>query len=452
MLKKDTYGILLPEKLIAELKKVKPPKIAGYNPDRMNYLISQILTHKQESYPGSYSMLNMVYLNKIVPRSNQYLNWLRDNGFIEWLNYSAGRNSRLYRITKLYEGRGVWRSLSDQKFIRRIKQKYTHLRTLNSKKYPVLNSYVHMVRINVPEAIKTAEETYRKGIKIDRKQAEGRQVFSLAEIQKISSGEIYIKCSKTNGRYDTNYTRLPSELVQHLTINDKPFSELDLSNSQPFFSACLFSATPEIQHIISNTLYILTKNMRLAEKQDVILYRSLVSSGTFYNYMEDQFNKAGLKFADRGELKKQLFIVFFGKNSAIHYSQTVKIFASLFPDVYSLFEEIKRKEHNRLAILLQRIESYVILQRVTPEIIKRYPGLPFLTKHDSLLPSGLMVTNQVDEICKLMIDTITEVTGLTPTIKVKGKNDLDTINHNIPNKSISSDNLSVHYLNQNTYN
>jgi hypothetical protein len=69
--------------------------------------------------------------------------------------------------------------------------------------------------------------------------------------------------------------------------------------------------------------------------------------------------------------------------------------------------------------LLQRIESYVILQRVAPRIVQDLQDLPFLTRHDSLLPSVILVNKDADEVKKIMSKVIKEVTGLSPIIRIK---------------------------------
>jgi hypothetical protein len=449
-MKKSKVGVLLPEKLLRELEAHRSLWFT-FDKNRMTYLLSLIVTHRQDSYPGSYSQLNMVHLNKIVPRAHVYLNWLRDNNYIEWINYSAGRNSRLYRFCKLYQGPVVWRTISDQKFILRLQTTYKRLRYLNSKKYPILNGFIHRTKINVPEALKTIELTYEVGCKVDRELADGRRSFSLAEVFKIASGEIYIKCSKNNGRLDTNFTRLPSELVQHLTIDSNPLTEIDITNSQPFFAGCLFDAKPEIISVIGRSLFMLTKKLHLNDKQDVILYRSLVSSGLFYSHMAEQFNMAGLTFTDRGELKKQIFIIFFGKNTAINYSPVVKVFATSFPNVYYLFNQIKKKAHNKLAILLQRIESYVVLEKLAPQLVTNYPTMPFLTKHDSILLSGLQTLKQAEQISQFIAYKVREVTGLQPKLKIKDKHGLglpDIGIYSINEENNKSNNTSIHYVNQ----
>ena len=125
----------------------------------------------------------------------------------------------------------------------------------------------------------------------------------------------------------------------------------------------------------------------------------------------------GLNTAIGSDFKEQCFSVFFGKQNAIHYSKAVKLFSETFPNVYSLFTKIKEDEHSRLAILLQRIEAYIMLDCVARKINTTYPDLEFITKHDSILAA--IDPDDAVEIRKLMQEVIAGVIGYSPMIRIK---------------------------------
>ncbi len=423
MRKNKQYKILIASNLIDKMKMIEqhPPPIPGFTISRMEYLIHLILSHKQKHHPGSYSLLNSEYLRNVVPHSGKYLNYLKDEGIIEWINHFAGRNSRLYRLKE--EGKTEYRTLTDKKLIYRIEKNRIAILRRNSKKYPVLNSFIHRVKINKEAALNAVENEYRKRSLIDPEKAERRRTFSLAEIEKIHQGQIFIKCNSTNGRLDSNFTRLPGEMIPHLTIDGKHLKEVDISCSQPFFAASLFNPTPEIKKIIAGYLgqsYImLSKSLQLTHYKDVKLYTSLVTSGKFYQYMMNKFKENDISFIDRKDLKEQLFIVFFGRNGAERYSKAARLFSKCFPNVWQLFKTIKKEDYRKLAILLQKIESFVILQRVAPRIVQDLPGVPFITKHDSILPSDILIVREAGKVKKIMAEVIKEVTGYCPKIRIK---------------------------------
>ena len=432
MTKNKKYVFYIPEKLLQKVKEFKEnnTNIPGFKISRLLYLVHLIISHKQETHPGSYAILKMEYLNNVVPFARLYLYLLRDEGIIEWKNHfnsdkpGVESHSRLYRLCKEYEGPTVCRTITDRKLAYKIEMQYLEVKKANSKKYPNLNKWVYKVEINEKKAKQTVNEVYQDNIRTGKINAEGIKTFALAEIEKIVRGEIYIRVSKTNGRYDSNFTRLPSYLVPFLTINNLQLIEIDIANSQPFFAGCLINPTEEIQLIMDNSLLMYEKTLYHNDKQDVNTFIQLVTSGEFYQYLMNEFDKNNIPYIDKDDFKKQLFTVFFGRNSAKYVCRSVKLFANLFPNIYGLFEFIKRDEHNQLAILLQKIESHVILNRVAPQIIAQFPEMPFITKHDSLLPvyksGGFIVPDKnIESIKGLIISEVKKVTGLTPFVRVK---------------------------------
>ena len=417
------YNQLIAINLAYKMQGIKrrPPPISGFTIYRLEYLISLILTHKQKKHEGAWSLLNMQYMTNIVPQANKYLNFLKEQGIIEWINYSAGRNSRLYRLVE--EGHTKLQAITDKTLIRRIEEHGHKLHLHNSKMYPDLNKWIKCVDFDYKEAIKTVETTYAKNVKLDAKKAEARRNYSLSAILRIESGEIYYKVNSTNFRLDSNYTSLPSELMQHLTIKGRAPYEMDISNSQPFFLATLFDMTPEIEKVfkkyLGNSLTMSTKALQLSKYDDVKLYRLLVITGKIYEYMMKKFDEHGIKYRNRREFKDQFFLVFFGKTDIIN-SPAAKLFKHEFPNVQRLIDLIKAKHHNQLPILLQRIESYTILDRVVKAITTELPKLPILTKHDSILPFKIMVYGtELDKAREIMVRIITEATGLTPQGRMK---------------------------------
>src|ERR1035437_4918793 len=445
--KEKRYNQLIAVNLIPKMKEFEqnPPPIIGFTISRVQYLISLILSHKQDNHPGAWSVLKMEYMEPVVPGSGKYMIFLRDQKIIEWKNHFAGRNSRLYRLKD--EGKTEYREITDKKLIFRIEKNRRKISLRNSKKYPALNEYIHRVGIDYQSALKTIDKTYRNNIIEGNKNAESRRTFSLSEIDKIQTGEIYIKVNPTNKRLDSNYTRLPGELVQHLTIDGKPLTEIDIKNSQPFFAACLFNPTPEILNIMNmvlgHRLTILAISLQISEQKDVKLYRSLVTSGEFYEYMMNKFKENGIFFKDREDFKEQLFTIYFGEVSAKRFSKAVRLFAKEFPNVQILFETIKKDEYNLLSILLQNIESFVILDNVAQKILKELSGLPFITKHDSLLPAGILTSDQPDKVKDIMLSSIKEITGLMPQVRIK--NCLQTAKKRLDNNLfIINNSLSIY--------
>jgi hypothetical protein len=213
--------------------------------------------------------------------------------------------------------------------------------------------------------------------------------------------------------------------MQYLAIDGHPLIEMDIRNSQPYFAAALFNPTEEIENAIDKYMgqgfaaYI--KSQNFLQYADVELYTSLVSSGKFYSYMADKFKENNIPYENKKDLKQQLFVVFFGKPFASKYNKGAALFKETFPNVQRLFNLIKKRGYNRLAILLQRIESYTMIEMVAKAITEQLPDIPFLTKHDSIMPfkTSIMAGNNLEDIRKIMVDTIYKVTGVMPQGRIR---------------------------------
>jgi hypothetical protein len=417
------YNQLTSVNLIEKLKEFEktPPKITGFSISRMKYLISLILTHKQKNFTGSWSVLNMTYMKNVVPRADQYLKFLRNEQIIQWKEYSAGRNSRMYRL--IDEKKTRLEEITDNSIIQRIEINRGAILMRNSKMYPVLNQYIRETSINVDGALKTIESEYSNNVLNDNKKAESRRTYSLAQVLKFESGCKYYSVNPTNGRLDSNITGLPNELVKHLVIDNKTLIEIDIKNSQLFFAAALTDPTPEIEQLmlkyLGKSLTMYTKSLHISECKDVKLYQFLVTHGIFYEHMTNKFTGNKL-LKSRDQVKEAMFIVLFGKIHAHIYSKEARIFRNEFPNIQKLLDAIKKNNHNKLAIFLQRVESYCILERVSLEIINQYPNIKFVTKHDSILPCTILMKEYDFLAVKGMIMAIIEeITGFLPQIKVK---------------------------------
>ncbi len=397
------------------------PNIPKFRISRLKYLLHTILSHKQDDHPGAYSVLKMEYLRKVVPSAHLYMKYLRDLGIIEWKNYSKGRNSRLYRLCN--EGHTEERPVTDPELIRRIEATYKEIRRHNSTKYPYLNDTIRKAKIDIRAAKADIEADYRiHG-------CEARRNHFLATVGRFHSGNRYMTVSKTNGRYNSNLTQLPSFLMKHVTVDGKPLRELDLKNSQPFIAAALLNPTPEIEKFLikfTNETYTMRiKSAKLNERKDVRLFTSLVCSGELYDFLEEKFRAKGLRFRDRGHLKERVFKIIYSPTAKIRRRSETKIFRELFPTIYGMFYFVKHREHNTLANLLTSIESHLVVDLVVPAIREKYPDFVLITKHDAIYamdPKFFTAGDyKLEDVRDIFERTIENITGLRPTVKISGK-------------------------------
>ena len=94
----------------------------------------------------------------------------------------------------------------------------------------------------------------------------------------------------------------------------------------------------------------------------------------------------------------------------------------MFPDVYDLLAKVKKKYAPNLPILLQKIESKLILERIVTRIECEKPFLQIYTIHDSVVsPIGTELYVQ-----SIMKEEIHKALGLNPTTRIEYWADANT--------------------------
>ena len=61
-----------------------------------------------------------------------------------------------------------------------------------------------------------------------------------------------------------------------------------------------------------------------------------------------------------------------------------------------------------------------MLDCIAQRILSELPEVKFITKHDSVLPAGIMVTGGISEVERILLEVIEQVTGIRPQLKLKG--------------------------------
>ena len=77
----------------------------------------------------------------------------------------------------------------------------------------------------------------------------------------------------------------------------------------------------------------------------------------------------------------------------------------------------------RFAILLQTIESHLMLDIILKRIYKELPGTVAITIHDSIM-TGIL-TNNVEEVIKIMNEELIRFVGFEPSIVIENYEIID---------------------------
>lgn len=247
------------------------------------------------------------------------------------------------------------------------------------------------------------------------------------------------------GRCHTVLTNLDKDFRRFVTFRNQQLQEVDLVNSQPFFLGVLvlhfyLNGGKVVNHkdifrlqsllspnsnssggkedITTHTLHYEGSPSQLLKPQDfmatfldalallenvtfpddVRLYLKTVTDGQLYELFQDNG-------VSRKEAKEEMFRVLFGRSKCAKFQE-------MFPSVWEIIQTIKAKDYRHLAHLLQRLESFVMIECVVQRIMDRHPDLPVLTIHDSLL------TCQPEKVRTILTEVFQEI-GLMPKWKEK---------------------------------
>lgn len=143
--------------------------------------------------------------------------------------------------------------------------------------------------------------------------------------------------------------------------------------------------------------------------EDALLYVELTQRGLLYEYL---MAEEGVPPDKRTEFKKSFFGgVLFCQNRPV--TRQAKLFQAHFPSVYDVVFDLKARDYRRLAHILQRTESSLVINRVARRCMNEVPDVCVVTIHDSVLttPDG------VGPVRQIVAEEFGRV-GLAPTVRL----------------------------------
>ena len=263
----------------------------------------------------------------------------------------------------------------------------------------------------------------------------------------------YFKRNITNNRLDTNLTNLKKEFRQFIKGN---YVSIDLKNSQPFLLSILIQKITDIlqyfylknieinlktiDEILNNKhlplclkldlqtlvkhfdlkafklLLLIRKKYNLFYFTNLSLFKKWVVSGIFYDEFIQKFDGN----LSRDEAKQIMFEVLFSQTKTyknhkliIPYQREKKIFADVFPVIFEIIEALKEKQHNKLAIYLQKLESNLFIDITAKELVKN--GIVPFTIHDSFL----IPAKSKDEALNIIKTVFEKEIGIIPAFSIE---------------------------------
>ena len=295
-----------------------------------------------------------------------------------------------------------------------------------------------------------------------------RLASDLCQIEKLRVKHFTFIQDDTSGRLHTNLTSIRSDLRSYITSSGTELASVDFANSQPLLSCALFNEefwgigrdkypneaenldksislgsnpllnnsgrfkckylAPSIcndvindikQYFNSPTSIMIPKRLGAREKTTNVGYMELCEKGGLYELLKQKaLNESSARMVlSKQQVKAQVFQVLFTSNKFIGQpeAEPKRIFGAMFPRVYELLAKVKKKYSPNLPILLQKIESKLILERIVTRIEQEKPFLKIYTIHDSVAsPIGTELYVQ-----SVMKEEMQKALGLNATTRIE---------------------------------
>jgi hypothetical protein len=421
----NNYYQILPEKVYQELSVIAElirPEIKGFSLDYLKEVISIVACHvRKDNGPTPLSMWS---INKLVPQGQFYLMGLINLDVIKRSGQFIPKANICYQydFTPEYQSKYLSFPLNNPKLILRIQTVWNNLRKQDAKSIRGRADQVKYLNKL------TIDESYKDFLESNYTSETDQYNSILASAMRIINKIPLSKIDNTSGRFHSNITNMAKGLRPYLRINNEPLVNIDVKNSQPYLSTIILTYPSKVAWLTKNPVFaLLLQNLNVSvNKDDVKKYILLVISGQLYEYLMQEFTKEGLTLT-RSETKIQVLRILFARNRTPKDEINKKcrqIFKDSFPTVHRIFSKVRGSEKGdkfqnfkRFAILLQRIESYLMLDVILKRIYKELPGTIAVTIHDSIM-TGIL-TNNLEAVKKIMIDEFTFFIGFAPKINIE---------------------------------
>ena len=133
----------------------------------------------------------------------------------------------------------------------------------------------------------------------------------------------------------------------------------------------------------------------------------------FYTILAEEFRVEGIELGPRNAVKRFVMWLFFEHKPYKYGEVRFVAFEKLYPVEAGVIRGIGVIQPKLLPVLLQRIESRLMLHHVAKTVSEKLPESVLLTVHDCLLTTQ----DSVSEIELMMRAELTAITGLPPGIK-----------------------------------
>lgn len=441
---------------IDKLLTTQPPaNITNFKRDHLIYILDLITsvpaTNKGLELINGFVPIKASILQSRVKNYRQYLDYLLQNGVILTDNrHIKGQKATGYKFAPIYSGIVKSVAVGDRQLIRSLKKDYRLAPAVERKYKHLTRWYNEQLGIRYELALDFITEDLNKKLAHPELRDRDKRTSdyidpwrqyncALMNIEKIAARAFRISIDHKGFRLHSVLSSFRSTLRNCLIYNDLELVSVDICNCQPYLISLLLNSSFWVKDGITDAFHIddlyssFNKIYSSSSRSSIIMvaengemqtdsgfqaYKELVRSGQFYDHMSKLIqNECGTSFTDRKAAKTMLFQVLFTDNRFIGQAEAKpkRIFKSQFPGVYQLLNEIKKPGKSNLPILLQQIESHLVLKVITKRIAREKPSLPLFTIHDSIITTA----GNEEYVQRVVLEELGKVVGFAPRLRVE---------------------------------
>jgi len=160
------------------------------------------------------------------------------------------------------------------------------------------------------------------------------------------------------------------------------------------------------------------------EVESITNYYQSPFDNDFYKHLFSTYQSMTGRIEDfcpehRQKIKNNMMFILFENNwNHRNKNENIRMFQMVFPGVDKWIEWIlKTIGKSKFSLLLQRAESYLVLNVVCREFIQRYPSAPVFTIHDAVMT----YEEYLPDLQKILLGRFQEITGVRVGIKNKSE-------------------------------
>jgi hypothetical protein len=340
-------------------------------------------------------------------------------------SYKVGGYSKLHRLNEKYRN-----STKDKFYFK--PPKTTKVKTNQT----LLDSQFSSNKISIhPNSIEFLNNLYHIVITNLKKDKEiillknyiGRNLYI---IEDINNGKFYNNRSYSNNRYNSSITSLNKLVRPFLLVNDKPLISVDIKSSQPYLLASLLDINFYKEENKNKYNYysvgpvggsILFPQYLERKEKGIEQYQNISFEDDFYSIVLR--NELGREptIIERNSLKHKTMQFLFYNNSKAKEKTELSYLVKQFPQINEFIVAcLNGVGVKRFSYLLQRAESFLVLDTVCVEFNNKFKSAPFFTIHDAVLTTE----ENYEELYRIMFDQLKLMTGINPGLKIE-KHSLD---------------------------